>query len=164
IADFAQQQDVFGRGGGFRRRGGGLEAAAGVVHHLHQDEHHQGQQDEVHEDGQEVPPGEDDGAGLGEFGGGHGAGVAFGQAQDPEQVVEIDLSAQDEVDDRHDQVIDDRIDDLAEGTADDDPDRQVHHVALDGKFLEFFDETPGCAHFGLPPSIYPTGRNAIIRG
>jgi hypothetical protein len=73
----------------------------------------------------------------------HGTGLlGFGQgggglARQRHEVVAEVQAAEDLADDRHDQVAHQRIDDLAEGAADDHADGEVHHVALDGKLLEF---------------------------
>src|ERR1700730_16241472 len=43
-------------------------------------------------------------------------------------------------DQRHHHVRDKRVHDLSEGGADDDADRQINHVALEGELLEFFKQ------------------------
>ena len=55
-----------------------------------------------------------------------------------EEVGEIH-PAQRQADRRHDDVLDQRIDDAGEGRADDHTDRQVHHIAAHGEFLEFLE-------------------------
>jgi len=51
--------------------------------------------------------------------------------------------AEDDADDRHEDVIDERIDDRPEGAADDDADGKVHDVAARDKCLEFIEHSIG---------------------
>src|SRR5690606_3286969 len=119
---------------------------AHAVDHLHHAEHHEGQQDEIDQYGQEVAPRQDNGARLGQGIEGFRAAVAFGQAQDRELIGEIDFAPQYEADDGHDDVLHQRVDDLAERGPDDDTDREVYHVALDCKLPEFVEKTSSLVH------------------
>src|SRR5690606_24627822 len=73
VADFAQQGDVF-RGG--RGRFLGFRFAARHVDRLDHPENDEGQENEVDDDGNEIAPGENDGARLGQVGIGAGPRVA----------------------------------------------------------------------------------------
>ena len=125
-----------------RRRGGGLGflfLLTEALDQVDQREHHPGDDQEVDDDGEEAAPRQHR-ALLLRLGQRVGGDLA---RQSDEVVAEIE-SAGDRADDRHENVADQRRHDAAEGRADDDADREIEGIALDGEVLEFLQ------HVSLP--------------
>ena len=130
IADLGQQLDLGRR---LRRRGGlRLVLALQLVHGTDHQEQHEGNDDEVDRQREEVAPSQD-GALLFRVREICGGDLARKRG---EVVREVE-AAGGRADDRHDHVADQRCDDGAEGRADDDADREIDDVALHGELAEF---------------------------
>ena len=127
---------IFGDGLG-RRGGSGLLLQA--VDSLDQEEYDQGYDNEVNNIIDEIAVGN------------------FGAPQCEGQAGEID-PADDQADQGHDDVTDQRGNDLAEGSADDDRDRQVHDIASHDKFFEFFNHI---LLLSMCVVIVPSGMGAV---
>ncbi|CDX16593.1 hypothetical protein MPLB_1610003 [Mesorhizobium sp. ORS 3324] len=152
VADFGKQRDV-----GRRRRGGGsgllaLQLLAQIVHGLDHEEDNEGKDQKIQRHGDEIAIGEH-GALLSRVGQVCGGDIV---RQTNEVVGKVDASKR--ADERHDDVVDQRIDDFGEGSADDDADGQVHHIALGNEFLKFFQHSTLLAMVAVlpPPSPAPT--------
>ena len=118
---------------------GGFSASflISLAHGADHQEQHEGDDDEVKREGDEIPPSQY-GALLFRLDQGRGGDLG---RQRQEIVGKID-AAGDRADHRHDDVADQRIDDGAEGGPDDHADGEIDHIAAQGEFLEILEHRP----------------------
>ena len=113
---------------------------------------HEGDDDEVKRDGEEIAPSQDS-ALLFRLDQGRGRDLG----RERQEVVGKVEAAGDRADHRHDDVADQRVDDGAEGRADDHADGEIDHIAAQREFLEFLEHAIPDADFEIRKPVLRRG-------